>query len=153
MHHYAFAVLTETIVTALAGLFGVIVGALLGLWREHLDRKGKTLSAARLVEDELTETLMRLNHAVAPETHLTKSLAPRFETPAWREMRATLALGLEREQWNAVRRAFAAVSSFRVLIEEETLSASAKDEGRKALDLIAKARQQLQQYAGPPPDE
>lgn len=149
--HPPFAVLAETIVSALAGLLGVVVGALLGWWRERRDRQGKTLSAARLVDAELAETLIRLDRVVAPETRLEKSLAPQFETPAWTEMRAALALGLEPEQWSAVREAFAGVSAFRVSVEEQAHAASAKNQARDAMDLIAKARNELRPYCGAPP--
>jgi hypothetical protein len=145
-----FAVLAETIVSALAGLLGVVVGAMLGWWRERQDRKGKTLSAARLVDAELAATLIRLNRVVASETRLDKSLAPQFETPAWAEMRAALALGLQPDEWNAVRDAFATVSAFRISLQESAHATSAKEQGRDAMDLIAKARNELTAYCGTP---
>jgi hypothetical protein len=138
------AALGETLVSALAGLLGVIVGALLAEWRERYKRRGETVSAARLVDAELADTLAKIEGAVAPQAGYTnKALALELETPAWLEARAALAQGLTPKQWGDVRDAFASVSALRVAIDADGGASGVEEQGRTAMNRIRTARETL----------
>jgi hypothetical protein len=134
----------ETLVSALAGLLGVIVGALLTWWRERQQQQGKTLSAARLINVELDDMLAKIENAIQPQSaRPTKALAVELETPVWAEARGALALGLDREEWNRIRDAFASVLAFRVALEHGGGTEEIDRRGREAMHQIQEAQTAL----------
>jgi hypothetical protein len=133
----------ETLVSALAGLLGVIVGALLAWSRESYQRRRETISAARLVDAELADTLAKIESAVGPDARPTKVLAPELETPAWLEGRAALAVGLGAHEWGKIRDAFASVSAFRLAVEWDAAGLETETRARTAKVKIGEARKTL----------
>ena len=106
--------------SAIFGLIGVIVGALLALWSQYvLERRRerrRMRGVARLIEDELREGLMgaqciSVAHTCENPSEMSRGLAA-VNDDVWREHRATLSEHLPRDEHSVVelaqrhRRAF-----------------------------------------------
>jgi hypothetical protein len=143
------AALAESLVPALIGLLGVVVGAglsfFLGERAERSRARGATLAAARLVDDELAHVLPLVERTVGQLSEPSPALAARLETPAWPLNRAALAVGLEREQWATVRDAFASVAAFRAALDGGARR-ELDEHGREALNDIQKAQSVLEAF-------
>jgi hypothetical protein len=137
------AMLGETLVSAFAGLLGVVVGAVLAWWRERDQRRGETVSAARLLDAELAQTREKITIMVREVGGPAKPLGVELDTPAWVEGRAALAQGLDAEQWGHVRDAVASVSAFRITIERGASAAEVDSKGRTAIQKTEKAQDAL----------
>ncbi len=115
------ASLTDSLVTALVGFLGVVVGAAMNILaqRETARRRehGETLSAARLVDAELAHALAIIEEGVGPQARLSAVLAVNLCTPAWEASRGALAVGLSRNQWTAVCDAFASIAVLRLALQ------------------------------------
>jgi hypothetical protein len=142
------ASLADSLVVALVGFVGVVVGGLIN-WAaqraaaRHRDR-GETLSAARLVDADLAHALAIIEGAFGPPQRFSPALAAKLETPAWAARQGALALGLDRNQWDEVRDAFASIAVLRLALEESLGGArDPSSEGREALERIRVAQRAL----------
>ena len=95
------------VVTALAGLVGVIVGAILPIllsWRHERRRELESLlRASRLIQEDLLRGQRRLENALK-EGQMTEETLP-LPSKSWAEKKELLALRLNSDVWTSVSEA------------------------------------------------
>jgi hypothetical protein len=138
------ATLAQTLVPALVGFLGVIVGSALTWVREARKQRGETLAAGRLVGAELADLSEKLKFKLPSDPQDRKAFAAELATPSWDERRSDLALGMKPEKWGDVGQAFAKVAALRVVLEDQSASwIDVNEKTNEALPRIDSAKKAL----------
>ncbi|MDQ3935294.1 MAG: hypothetical protein M3340_11775 [Actinomycetota bacterium] len=107
----------STLVPAVVGLVGVVIGAVVNGVAQYLVQRRRELyelrSHARLVGADLHRAEGIVRQLAERPMDRPPGVGDELASPAWVEGRGVLARGLQDPQWTAVREAFDGIAQFR----------------------------------------